>query len=170
MSIKLIGAVFVIVGCGAVGFMIAAAFRKEEQTLRKLICALDFMTCELQYKMPSLPQLCRQTAAECDRILCEVFLSLAKELEDQIAPDVNRCMQAVLSKQKDIPPKTRQMLSQLGNTLGRFDMEGQLKSLEAARRECRRELDAFTAAKKANNRSYQTLGLCTGAALAILFI
>ncbi len=170
MSIKIIGAILVIVGCGTVGFMIAAAFRREEQTLKKLICALDYMACELQYKLPSLPQLCRQTAAECDRLLCEVFLSLAKELEDQISPDVNRCMQAVISKQRDIPPRTKQMLSLLGSTMGRFDLEGQLKSLDAVRRECRRELETFTDAKKANNRSYQTLGLCAGAALAILFI
>lgn len=51
MIIKIFGSILVIAGCGGFGFKIAAARRKEEKTLRNLISALDFMECELQYRM-----------------------------------------------------------------------------------------------------------------------
>ena len=48
--------------------------------------------------------------------------------------------------------------------------QGQILGLEAVRSHCRSELDALSANQDERLRSYQTLGLCTGAALAILFV
>lgn len=170
MTIKLIGALLVIAGCGWVGFRIAAAQRREEKTLRQLIAVLDYMECELQYRLTPLPTLCRQAAAECSGTLCQAFLTLAIELEDQIAPDVELCVRAALNKTSDMPRLTRDALDLLGRSLGRFDIEGQLVGLEGVRQECRRNLEGLTQNRDVRLRSYQTLGLCAGAALVILFI
>ena len=55
MSFKWIGALMVVAGCGGVGFTMAAAYIREEWALRSLIGALDYMTCELQYRLTPLP-------------------------------------------------------------------------------------------------------------------
>lgn len=170
MNIKLIGAVFVIFGCGWVGFRMASNHIREENALRQLISALDYMECELQYRYTPLPELCRQAAAQQKGHLRNIFLRLTQELEDQISPDVDRCMQAALFDSKEIPTHTRTMLENLGQSLGRFDMDGQLKGLENVRGECRRLLDNLGKDKEIRIRSYQTLGLCAGAALAILLL
>lgn len=170
MSLKLLGAVLVIAGCGGLGFKIAAQHLREEKNLRELISVLDFMECELQYRQTPLPELCRQAAGECKSILRDVFWDLSRELDDQIAPDVESCVHAALAKTKTIPDITLQMMELLGRNLGRFDIDGQLKGLDAVRQECRRLLDSLTKNKDIRLRSYQTLGLCAGAALAILFI
>lgn len=170
MSLKLIGAILVIFGCGGFGFKLAKAHMREERTLRQLVSALDYMECELQYHLTPLPMLCRQAAADSSGVICQVLLALALELEDQISPDVERCMSAALSKVKDIPTLTLNALSHLGRSLGRFDMDGQLTGLESVRQECRRDLDDLGKNKDVRLRNYQTLGLCAGAALAILFI
>lgn len=170
MSIKVIGAIMVILGCGSFGFKLAANHLREEKTLRQLIAVLDYMECELQYRLTPLPVLCRQAAAESTGPLCQVFLFLALELEDQISPDVERCMTAALHKAKDIPILTQTGLLLLGRSLGRFDLDGQIKGLEAVRQECRRNLDNLNQNRDIRLRSYQTLGLCAGAAIVILFI
>lgn len=170
MSFKLIGFVMVILGCGGFGYRIARGYLKEERTLRELLSLLDFMECELQYRLTPLPDLCRQAAAQAKGTLRKAFSVLAEELEDQISPDVERCMSAMLEKTGDIPSVTYQMLELLGRSLGRFDIEGQLKGMEAVRQECRRCLEQLSQNKDVRLRSYQTLGLCAGAALAILFI
>lgn len=170
MMLRWIGACLVILGCGGFGVMIAASFRKELTSLKKLIAALDFMECELQYRMSALPDLCRQTAANCDGVLRQIFSSLAAELEDQISPNVQQCMKSVLSKTKDVPTQTAEALLQLGNSLGRFDLQGQLKELESARQECRVKLNKLSGNADVRIRSYQTLGICAGAALAILLM
>ena len=165
-----IGAILIVVGCGGFGLMIANAHRKETTSLKKLIAALDYMECELQYRMCALPDLCRQTASECEGALRQVFVSLTQELEDQISPDVHQCMQSVLAKTKDLPTQTTQMLELLGNNLGRFELTGQLRGLETVRQECRLKLNRLMNNSDVRLRSYQTLGLCAGAALVILLM
>ena len=63
-----------------------------------------------------------------------------------------------------------QTFMQLGESLGRFDLPGQLRGLEAIRRETEQTLQEVHAQRENRLRSYQTLGLCAGASLAILFL
>lgn len=169
MRMKWIGAMMVILGCGGMGFIIAAASRREEGELRQLITALDYMECELQYHLTPLPELCRQAGREAKGTIQKVMMALAGELDSQISPDVESCLRAAVSGY-DIPKRLRKAFEIMGSSLGRFDMEGQVKGLEVVRIYCRRELDAMTCNRETRLRSYQTLGLCAGAALAILFV
>ena len=170
MSFKWIGAILIISGCGGVGFAMAGAYRREERTLRQLIGALDYMACELQYRLTPLPDLCAQAAAESSGHVSKVLRALSEELEHQVLPDVNGCMQAALASAGELPARTREAFQIMGSSLGRFDVDGQLKGLEAVRSYCRRELEALSTGRDARLRSYQTLGICAGAALAILFV
>lgn len=169
MSIKLIGSVLIIVGCGGVGFSMASAHRKEESALRRLISVLDHMGCELQYRLTPLPELCRRAAEESGGCIHQVLNTLADELANQSAPDAGSCMKAALNKNPKVPAKAKEILLQLGTSLGRFDLPGQMKGLEAARQTCRQKLDELSDNRDVRLRSYQTLGLCAGAALAVLF-
>ncbi len=170
MVIKWIGAICILVACGGFGFQIAAAQRKEVRTLRQLIRILDFAECELQYRLTPLPELCRNTARECSGPLNALFLRLSGELEDQISPNVSSCMQAAIAVTEQLPKQTAEVLTLLGESLGKFDLNGQLRGLEGVRRECNRRLDALSENQDVRLRSYKTLGLCAGAALVILFI
>ena len=170
MLIKGIGAICVILGCGAIGFQIAANYIKEERALRQLISVLDFMTCELQYRLTALPDLCRMCSAESKGCVSKVFHFLYEELTAQVSPDVGSCMTAALVKVKDLPPTTAEMLNLLGSTLGRFDFSGQVRLLESVRIQSRERLEQILVHKDVRVRSYKTLGLCAGAAMAILFI
>ncbi len=170
MYSKLLGAVIVVAACGGFGYKLAADHRKEERTLRQLVGVLDYMECELQYRLTPLPALCRQAATETAGVLSKVFLAISQGLEDQLSPDVADCVESVLKVHNDLPELAGGAIRQLGQTLGRFDVEGQLKGFDAVRRECRRQIDGLEHNKEIRLRSYQTLGLCAGAALAILFL
>ncbi len=170
MICKWIGAAFIIVSCGGFGIVLAASHRREEGMLRQLCHILEYMSCELQYRLTPLPELCRQAGKDEKGEIRQVFRRLAEELEAQIAPDVDSCMRTVLSELQNLPSKTLNVLYLLGNSLGRFDLDGQLKGLESVRGVCRKELDNLSLNRDNRLRSYQTLGFCAGAALAILFI
>lgn len=170
MALKLIGILLVVGGCGAFGFSMAAAHKKETGCLHQLITVLDYMACELQYRLTPLPSLCRQAASESKGVIRQVFLKFTEELEDQISADVSACMRASLTNIKDVPPVTRECLSMLGQSLGRFDLGGQLRGLESIRQMSRSKLEELEKNKDVRLRSYQTLSICAGAALAILLI
>ena len=168
MSIKWIGAILIIVGCGAVGFSMAFAHRKEEAALRQLIGALDYMGCELQYHLTPLPLLCKNAADQCSGPVSQTLRCLCSELEAQIAPDASSCMEAAIAKVTSLPKQTQSSMRALGSSLGRFDLHGQLSGLDAVRNQCRKDLDALSKDRDVRLRSYQTLGLCAGTALALL--
>lgn len=170
VMIKWIGAVFIVCGCGMVGFSMAAAHRREENLLRQLIGALDYIQCELQYHLTPLPELCRQAGMQRKSVTGQVLLMLARELDCQTSPDVECCMNEALCEVEDIPERTKHAFEILGASLGRFDLEGQVRGLEAVRCFCRKELEELSVNREVRLRSYQTLGLCAGAAVAILFV
>lgn len=170
MTYQYLGALLVITGCGGFGFSLAAVHRKKERLLQQLIQVLHYMETELQYRLTPLPELCRQAGKEIDGILSVVFLNLARELEWQTAPDVCSCMAEALRKSCDLPVCLRKHLLRLGQTLGRYDLPGQLQGLQAVQVDCEGELAALHKDKDLRLRNYQTLGLCAGAALAILFL
>ena len=166
---KWIGALLVIAGCGTVGFSMAWAHKREERLLRNLKDALNFMSCELQYRMTPLPELCHLIATEQKNPVGQTFRWLAMELESQILPDVEYCMNLCLKK-VELPKGVEEGLRLLGQNLGRFHLEGQLNGIETVRNYCDRELESMGKNREERLRSYQTLGLCAGAALAILFV
>ena len=170
MGYKWIGAVLIILSCGGFGCSFVLLHKREENALRQLIGALDFMECELQYRLTPLPELCHQAAAQSTGILRGILEQFSQELESSMSPDVMTCMATAMAAAEGIPGKTQQCLLMLGNSLGRFDLDGQIKGLEAVRAECRRHLEGLSHNRDARLRSYQTLGICAGAALAILFV
>lgn len=169
MSIKWFGAILIIAGCGSFGFCMAATHRREEQLLRQLLNTLDFIECELQFHMTPLPELCRNASHECKGLISQIMLNLSVELDSQTAPDAASCMNLALMT-CDVPKRIRGVLDMMSISLGRFDLDGQVKGLEAARSFCRQELEFLLQNRETRLRSYQTLGLCAGAALAILFV
>jgi len=170
MFLRVIGASCILTVCGGVGFMLAERHMKELRSMRQLIRILDFMENELLFNLPALPFLCRQAAEETGGVLKRVFISFAQELENQISPNADMCMQAAVNRSRDIPAMTRSALLLLGGQLGRFDLQGQVKGLQTLRQTCLRKLKELEQNKDSRVRSYKTLGLCAGAALVILFI
>lgn len=169
MKLKLIGAVFMIFGCGRMGWKIAAAYRKEAHALDALCHAFSFMQCELRYRLTPLPYLCEATSAAITGPVSVFFSRLSSELKKQISPDVRCCVETVLSAEK-LPQAAQVYLRLMGDTLGQFDLEGQLQGLAYLMDETTTALENHRKDQGNRLRSYQTLGLCAGAAMAILFL
>lgn len=170
MSCKIIGAVLVFCGCGGFGFSMAASQRREEQCLRQLLRAMDYMDCELQFRQTPLPQLCRGTSRILSGPVRLVFEELAEQLDHQSASDAQGCMTNALARFPGLGERVRGALTQLGDTLGLFDLPGQRRGLAAVAEQCREAIGELSENRGTRLRSYQTLGLCAGAALAILFL
>lgn len=170
MNYKIIGAICVVSACGGFGFLMAAQHMQRIRLLRELIAALDYMECELQYRSIALPDLCFQTAQQSHGKIKALFLALSEELEAQISPNVSLCITTALERCGELPDVIRNMCSYLGNSLGKFDLVGQLKGLDETRIICRNQLEILLRNKDIRTHSYQTLGLCAGAAIAILFV
>ena len=168
MIIKWIGAGFILAGCGGFGFSLAACYRREESMLYQMQNALHYMENELRFRLTPLPELCRMTSKSVQGRIRQVFAGIAEELESQLHPDAVICMQVVLARNSDLPRSIRRLLKQMGRSLGCFDLMGQLQGLEASEKMCTEEIKKMKDNRQERVRGYRTLGLCAGAALAIL--
>ena len=169
MNLKWIGTAIIVLVCGGFGFRIAAVHRQKVSELHQLLSALDLLESELRYRLTPLPDLCCLVASSLSGNIGKVFRALHEELEQQIAPDAGCCMNVAVSV-ANLSVISIQLLKDLGRTLGRFDLEGQVQGIEAVRKETLSALEQLVKDQDARLRSYQTLGLCAGAALAILLL
>ena len=170
MVAKMLGSVLILAGCGGFGMMICVAYKREEDMLRQLIHALDFIQCELQFRMTPLPELCSRAGSACSGRISNYFQILAKELDSQTLPDVRSCAEAAAAATGNLSERVEKALEVFSRSLGQFDAQGQIQELEKARSYCHAVLTAMDENRDIRLRSYQTLGICAGAALVILLV
>lgn len=160
----------VVGACGACGFSMAAGYRAMEHSLRQLKNGLELMQCQMEYRLTELPELCSILSSACAGPVGRFFDRLGQELRTGENPDVPACMALTLAKTEALPAPCPEILRQLGNTLGQLDLSGQRKGLASAREAVDRALRQIEAEKASRLRCYRALGLCGGAALAILLL
>ena len=166
---KFIGAVLLLCGCGSFGVSLAAAHKREQYMLQRLIGALQEMEWELKFRMTEMPELCRIAGTAAGGILKQIFLELARKLDAREVADISGSLNAILNE-KGLPRRVRRNMRQLGRSLGRFDLEGQLQGLQSVRMQCRKDLHALEENNPERMRNYRTLALCAGAVLVIIFL
>lgn len=170
MMIRWIGAAMILASGGSIGFAAAWNHRRQEAALEDLIKVLDFLWAELNCRLTPLPQLCREAAKQCTGVVGRLFQKLGDELDKQLSPDAQSCMKTAIESVQGIPECAQENLLYLGKNLGRFDLQGQLAALDAAKQMCARDLCGLRNNRDSRLRSYQALGFCAGAALVILLI
>lgn len=170
MTLKWIGAILIVCACGGFGVHLSAVQKREEKALRELMSIMEYISCELQCRLTPLPQLCRLAAQNHSGNIAKVFDLFARELDMQISPNAGISMSSALSQCPAVPEGVAQLLHQLGSSLGHFDLEGQLKDLNSIQSLCAERMRYLSENRDTRYRTYQTLGLCAGAAIAILLI
>ena len=96
-------------------------------------------------------------------------MRLSKCLDEQVFSDASYCMEVALERE-NLPRSVTGIHKMLGQTLGSYDLAGQMGELAAVKGACQEALDSLRENISQRLRSYQTLGLCAGAALAILLM
>lgn len=170
MDCRWVGAMLIIAACGGFGIFTGFVYRREEAMLRQMLDALTYMECQLQFHLTPLPELCGEVAQQISGPVGTLFFNLAKELALQITPEAAGCMHRALDESDGLCLSIREAALQLGRSMGRFDLSGQLKGLASVQHDCERKLELLSRNRDMRLRSYQTLGFCAGTALAILFI
>lgn len=170
MSWRLLGAVMIVVSCGIIGYLSAIRYKQTILTLQQLMNALNIMECELLYRLMPLPELLLKVSQTNTGLIGMVCKQLIQELESQISPNVSRCMGVTLEKIKGLPDCTAELLKELGQSLGKYHLEGQLLGIAAVRKKCQGKIEAMEKDQDGRLRRYQMFGLCAGAVIVILLI
>lgn len=167
---KWIGCALVMGGCWGIGFAMAARDKAQERSLSQLEQIFGWMIDELSCRMWPLNTLFQLVAEMTDGDLKHILLSFSLELDKRSEKDATDCMKAVLEREQRIPPQCKMLLGELGKSLGRYDLSGQIRELERIRSQANRLLLEHRDGSEQRLRSYKTLGLCAGAVLMIILL
>ena len=166
--LKILGLLCVVGSASAVGFGFAAGVRRQAEQLRALQTALGQMKSETAYRMTPLPELLSQVGADTDGAVGALFSRCALELRRRTST-VQFAMQTALGHTPG-PQSVRRALLALSGALGKFDVDGQCRAIDLARSRVDEALEDVELASRARCRSYRTLGVCTGLAIAVILL
>ena len=170
MSLRWIGAILIFTGCGGVGLFMILQDKRQLETVKELTDALVFMRNELSCRVTPLPALCVMASSACKGEIAAVLKAFSTELEGQALWDVSLCMRAVVTQCRPLPQAVEALLNKLGKSIGKFGLSEQLAGLDALLLECNTLRSDLERDRPQRLRNYQTLALCSGAAMAILLL
>lgn len=169
MLIKFIGAGMIVAGSGGCGALMAREYIWEEKCLGQFQRMVSSMAERLRSRRSSLPELFSFSAELAGGVIGDVASDMAKELQRQVTPDAPSCL-AIVMKRHTLPPQTAQLMEELGKGLGVFDLQGQLQELETVGEKCGSLMEKMAVERGSRVRLLRTMGLCAGAAVAVLLM
>lgn len=169
MNHKLIGATLIIVAFTAIGFYMSVSVCTEVKHLRDLIKIISYMECELSYRLTPLANLCR-LSSEQGQSLKYVFDIFSEELDNQISPDPARCMDVALTRSSGLSRCVVEFLRELGNSFGKFDLQGQMSEIKLVQQRCTQALNMLEAYKDTRSRNCKTIAFCIGVVITIILL
>ena len=164
------GMLLLVTGCGGVGATMANAYRREVRMMQQLLLFLERISCDLQYRLTPLPQLLRSQAEMLTGDMQLIIQDFVVQLESQVTPDVSSCLHASIEMHANIPLRLQRLLLELGSTLGRFDLNGQLQCLDALQGAVKKDLTHLEDRLPGYTRCCHTYALGVGAILALILI
>lgn len=137
-----------------------------------MIDALLRIRHELQYRLTPLPEIFAALGSSRNPETAEFFSQLGAMLASAQSCTVGFACRHALAHTRGLclSGAARGTLLSLFDALGKYDLEGNLQVLELALSRLREEAKALRNSAPSRCRTYLTLGICTGLAVAVILI
>lgn len=170
--LKLIGLSLILTASGAAGFGLAGRIRRQQVQTLALLDALLRLRHELQYRLTPLPEAFELLGESANAPIGAFFSRLSESLSGAQPCSVGyACRQALRNTPgMYLSAGTQRTILSLFDTLGTYDLDGNLQLLDLALARERDELRTLQAGAAARCRTYVTLGICTGLAVAVILL
>ena len=144
---------------------------RRVKTLRSLTEALELMERELDFRLPPMKDLIRETARRSAEPASGFLLTCAERMDEREGqPLAGLWQQAALEELPALKPCDREALLSVGVVLGRYDAESQRGVISAARERLAGFLADAVEERRRKGRVYGALGAAAGAFLVILLL
>ena len=170
--IKVLGVLLVTVGTAGAGFGFARAVRGQIRQMVALIAALEYLKSEMEYRLTPLPELFAELAQGEEAAAAAFFGRCAGSMREDRSASPQVVFRGAMEQTKELQwsRRTREAMMNLAFSLGRFDLGGQRRAIELAQERIGQELQEVQAGSRARCRSYETIGICAGLAVAVILL
>lgn len=170
MTLRIIGALVLCLGSSVVGFTASGNVRKTVKMLQDLKLSLEMMRCEISFTLTPASKICELLSCSSNGAVKTLYEKLA----DYYATGyhLHRVTTDCIVRQvlRNVPPEVECAMSDLAESFGRFGVQEQLRLIDMTVHKVTAALTKLDAEKKQRCRCYETLGICTGLAIAVLVL
>jgi stage III sporulation protein AB len=153
------------------GFAARQGLRQRLEQLRQLRLALELMQGELELHMPTVSGLFETVGEQLNGALGEFFIGTAVQMSAVTGRPPKAAMKLQLENQPlNLGLEEKHMLLELGGTLGRYDLEGQARTLDLYKRRLDERIEAESRAFRQRSKAWMTASVCTGLMLVVLML
>lgn len=168
---RLMGAVLVIAGCGALGLAGVASLDGRVRDLGELAAGLDALQRELGWRLAPLPQALEMAARAAHGPAAQFFSRCARESGQSDGQNFQQVWRDSLNGTPlRLAVGDKVLMERLGPVLGRYDGDSQRVALEDAAAGLRSLQGEASDDRRRLGRVYGMLGVTAGLFLAILLI
>lgn len=169
--IKLLGAVLLAAGCGAIGLGAVAHLDGRVRDLRELVTGMETLQREMGWRLTPLPTALETAAAETHGHAANFFEYCAQRAGHLAGTPFQQLWREGLERcTLWLDGGDRALLGQLGPVLGRYDADSQRQAIEGAIEGLDRRQIQAAEDRRRLGRVYGVLGLTAGLFLVILLI
>lgn len=170
--IRLLGAGMIVLSSACVGFGAASGVRRQCAQLEGFLWALDAMKSEMSCRLTPLAELFGALGACPQPDVGAFFTAAGRELTTppgcSLPVSFKRALNA--APELKIGQQGVQALYALAVNLGKFDLQAQLTAIDACAGRISAALKTLQEQKRARCRSYETIAICAGLALAVVLL
>ncbi len=169
--LKLIGAMLILSAGTLFGFFQSFQYSRRPKHLRSLIQALQRLETEIAYGFTPLPDALAAISRQSPKPLSAFFEQAASRLEGRDAPSIRESWRsAVDSEWKNTAMKEneKQIMNELGLTIGMTDREDQVKHLRLAVLQLQGEEEQAREEQRRYETMWRSLGVLLGVLIVIL--
>lgn len=169
--IKLIGSILLMGGASLIGFSAAAHLQARVRCLSAFAGAVAQMKRELSFRLSPTPRLFGELARSAQPPARGFFALCAAGLEqlgDRTLPEIWR--ESLDKSGLPLEEDELQSLLELGETVGRYDGQGQLEALTLTGDRLERYLQRAAEEQARLSKVYRALGVSAGAFLLLVFL
>ena len=168
--IRALGFVLILSGASCVGIRQAACIRRACRLYEDLRIALVWLKNEIQSALTPLEQAFDQVSGLIADPLSSLFAALAQKIRDDPGCSTVGLAARYFASRPEMPPELLDVVYDLLRMLGRQDTAAQVNALELALSRTELLRKRLEQDKTERCRSYRTLGICAGLALAVILI
>ena len=169
--LRLVGAAMLLTASAALGFGAASTLNARVHELEGLILSMKTMEWELADRLTPLPDLLRRATVCMGGVVKDFYLLCLSGLERRKeTPFLRIWCEAVRCAPFHLEGQELAELENLGSVLGRYDAASQCAALRESRERLNVLLAGAREQKEKMGRVYGTMGLASGALLAIVLL
>lgn len=168
---KLVGALILFMTGVLFGLHQAAHYANRPKHIRQWIQALQRLETEINYSFTPLAQALERTSKAIAAPTAAIWLNAAYKLQQNDSKTTAECWNEALEEGWDstsMKPIEKEVLLQLGSTLGISDRSDQLKHIQLAMNQLQSEESIAKNEQQRYEKMWKTLGALGGALIVIL--